>query len=340
MRQSRWDLRNIAAPFFRAGQRRLVIDSTRGEASQPEPVRPLARLVSEALLGALIFVSVLAVFYAWLANAAWSLTAAIIATGLARAAGEWAAAAETAQRRRRSRIQRVLRETATMIATAGTDGFLAALTRCLHRLDYERPQIQPGFGSGGEGMVVASNGEHRVAIYYIVDGSAVLDSDAVIIAASELARVESARHYFATTGEFTPVAYQRAERVGITLIDRYELVGLFAADEARSAMSTPSRTAAQTAPGPNWRADPESVSQRLADNRRRVTGHARVALLLVPIALLSRGPVQVYLLALVAVNMIALAYRQWLSFRLLTISGGDRADGETAFPTTSSSGRE
>lgn len=329
MKQARWDSRDTGR-LRRIGQRKRIIDAARSEAPAERSAGPLARLVSQVLLATLIFVSVFAVFFAWLTSLAWALTAAIVATGLTRGAVEWAAASDRGRRAERRRVQRLLRETARRVEVAGPDDFLASLTRCLGRLGYECPQLQPGFGSGGEGMVIASNGDRRIAIYHIVDGSAVLDSDAVIIAASELARIDCARHFFATTGEFTPAAYQRAERVGITLIDRYELVGLFAADEAQAARIGSTPGSADQDRGPRWRGDPDSVSGCLEANQRRITGHWRVALMLAAIALLSSGRIQLYLLALVAANTVGLVYRQWLNFRLLEATGGALPDSEAS----------
>lgn len=318
-------LQDIAEPLRRAGARRRLIAAARSEASALRPASPLAHLVSQILLAALVFASVFTLFYAWLASVAWAMTAGIVATGLTRAAAERATAADADRRRRRARIQRALRETERMLVRAGADDFLAALTRCLARLDYERPQIMTGFGPGGEGMVIASNGERRIAVYYIVDGSAVLDSDAVVIAAAELARVDCARHFFATTGEFTPAAYRRAERVGVTLIDRYELVGLFAADQLRAAAAA---AGADAAGAPHWLSEPASVSASIEQNEARIAGHWRMALLLALLALLNRGATQVYLLALVAANTILLVYRQWLNFRLLAMTGSELPEAQ------------
>lgn len=312
-------LQDIVGPLRRAAARRRLVVAARTDASAPRTASPLAQLVSQILLAVLVFASVFTLVYAWVANVAWAMTAGIIATGLTRAAVERAEATNVGQRRRRARIQRALRETEKMLVRAGADDFLAALTRCLARLDYERPQIMTGFGPGGEGMVIANNGEQRIAVYYIVDSGAVLDADAVVIAAAELARIDCARHFFATTGEFTPAAYRRAERVGVTLIDRYELVGLFAADQMRAAVAEEGDPAG----APHWSSEPASVRTSIEQNEARIAGHWRMALLLALLALLNWGATQIYLLALVAVNTIMLVYRQWLNFRLLAMTGSE-----------------
>lgn len=328
-------LRRATMPLRRARERRFIIDTVRCDA-RPAAYRPaLARAVSEVVWGGVLLIVAFICFYAWLAALWQAVLCAVAFTALVRAALERAGTDDRQRRHRRSRLQAALRETAKLLTAVDAPGFVALLSRSLRRLDFTAPRPQTGFGHGAEGMIVAANGEHAVAIYYIADGTAVLDAPAVVIAAAQLARIDGARHFFAATGEFTPEAYRRAERVGIRLIDRYELAALLAGDlmgdPAWAPQPPPAPTgrpkrgeaATMLTPGHAVRGRRETVSlaEALAANRVRIAGHGRVLALLLPLTLLSPGSVRVYLLVLLLLNAALLVYRQWLNFRLLAETG-------------------
>jgi hypothetical protein len=322
-------------PLRRARERRFIIDTVRCDA-RPAAYRPtLARAVSEVVWGGLLLGVAFICFYAWLAALWQAILCAVAFTALVRAALERAGSDDRQRRSRRSRLQAALRETASLLVAVDAPGLVALLSRSLRRLDFTPPRPQTGFGHGAEGMIVTANEENAVAIYYIADGAAVLDAPAVVIAAAQLARIEGARHFFAATGEFTPEAYRRAERVGIRLIDRYELAALLAGDlmsdpawapqPPAAPVARPKRVEAATmlVPGAGSRARREtpSLAEALAANRVRIAGHGRVLALLLPLTLLSPGSVRVYLLVLLLLNAALLVYRQWLNFRLLAETG-------------------
>lgn len=337
------NLRRITAPLRRAGQRRFLIDAVRSTAPAPVARPSLARPVGELLWGGLLLLTAFFCFSAWLANVWRAAACAVAFTGLTRVALERAGTADRTRRGGRARLRAALRETAQRLASASAAELTAYLTRCLGRFDFAPPVAQSGFG-GAEGMIVSDDGQQRVAIYFIADGAAVLDASAVIIAAAELARVEGARHFFAATGEFTAVAYQRAERVGIALIDRYELAAICAADMTADPVWTP---AAGSAPSPGrkrpaaaltlptnglrWRQETRSLAESLAFNRTRIAGHGRVLALLLPLSLLTPGSLRPYLLGLLLANAALLVYRQWLNFRLLAGTATAHAWREAPF---------